>query len=245
MRKSGPMPAKSWTNSPLMACILLAGYRAGGPCLKTRERAARGFTLVEIAIVLGIVAVLSAIVVGAGRWMFRSANVDVAADELAVRLAGLPGSALMDGRDRVFVLLDRGTAPGSRARTFVLTGAPATWRLSDFDPSSSTVPLDEVQLPRTARLLPAAESAAPAPLQEVRFSDSRLLGTCGGVSCFAIRYVADGEVRGEAPAGGDAGAPGFGFVLVDEQDAASARAGAKRRAIVVGFPTGIVKSYAP
>jgi prepilin-type N-terminal cleavage/methylation domain-containing protein len=213
--------------------------------LNIRRRKSGGFTLIEIAVVLGILGILAAIVVGAGRWGLRNANVDAAADELAIRLAGLPGSALMDGQDRVFVLLDRGTGAGSRARSFVLTGAPVSWTLSDFDPSAPSVPVEEVQLPRTTRLLLAGESAAPAPLQQAKLSDARMLSTCGGVSCFAIRFGSDGEVRGEAPAGGDSGAPGFGFILTDEENVSGPEAAAKRRAIVLGFPTGIVKSYVP
>ena len=68
-------------------------------------------------------------------------------------------------------------------------------------------------------------------------------GTCGGAVCFAIRFRASGDVQGELPAGGNANLPGFGFVLGNDMDRQTSAA--KRRAIVVGFPTGIVKAYAP
>ncbi len=71
-----------------------------------------------------------------------------------------------------------------------------------------------------------------------------MLSTCGGVPCFAVRFTGDGEVWGEAPDGGDSGAPGFGFVLADDEDTGTS-AGAKRRGFVLGFPTGVVKSYVP
>ena len=91
--------------------------------------------------------------------------------------------------------------------------------------------------------LATVTSPAPEPLQAVSFLDPAMMGTCRGSRCFALRFRASGEVRGELPAGGNAGRPGFGFVVasnVDEGGAAS-----RRRAIVVGFPTGVVMSYAP
>jgi type II secretion system protein H len=208
------------------------------------QRRDSGFTLVELAVVLAIIAILAALVVVGSRRGLRNANVDTVADEIVVRLAGLPAAALADGRDRVFVLVDRGSTPGSRARAFLLTAPPAGWKLAGFNPAAPGVEFDEVDLPRTTRLLPTGEVNPPAPLESVRLSDARMTSTCGGLPCFALRYGGDGEVRGEAPDGGDSGAPGYGFVLTDEEDMATASA-AKRRAIVVGFPTGIVKNYVP
>ena len=214
--------------------------------METTKRRQAGFTLVELAVVLAIISILAGMTFALTRWQVRNASLDAATDDLVVRLAGLPGSSLTDGQDRVFVFLDR-AADGTPARTYVLTTPGAGWMLSSFDatrPGTGAASFDEVDLPSRSRLLTSAAAAAPAPLQAAMLYDTRMLSTCAGVACFAVRFTGDGEVRGEAPGGGDPGAPGFGFVLADTEDT-GASAGAKRRGIVLGFPTGVVKSYVP
>jgi len=216
-----------------------------GIILTTAMRTRRGFTLIELAVVVAIIAILAALVIGMSYKGSRNANVDAASNDLVIRLAGLPGYALTDGQDRVLVFVDK-TSAGGAPRTFVLTNPPTTWVLSSFNPGSPGLSFTEVDLPDHARLLSIAEAAAPSPYGVVKLYDSRMLATCAGTNCFAIRFGADGEVRGEAPAGGDSGASGFGFVVGDDQDTATnPSAGSRRRGIVVAFPTGAVKSYVP
>lgn len=216
--------------------------------MSTRKARQAGFTLIELMVVVAVIAVLAAMGVAATRWVTRNASVDAASDDLVVQLAGLQGASLSDGRDRVFVLVDRGAGSvATSARTFVLAGPAADWKLSSFDPARPgllVLESSEVELPRRAQLLNKTAVAAPAPLQAASIYDPGMLTTCGGVSCFALRFTADGEVIGEAPDGGNPGVAGFGFVIGDVEDGGSA-AGAKRRGVVVGFPTGVVKSYVP
>lgn len=216
--------------------------------MSTRKARQAGFTLIELMLIVAIIAALAAMGIATTRWVTRNASVDAAGDDLVVRLAGLQGASLSDGRDRIFVFVDRGAgSAGPSARTFVLTGPATGWKLSDFDsnqPALQVAESSEVELPRRARLLNRTAVAAPAPLQAANLYDAGMLTTCGGVSCFALRFTGDGEVNGEAPDGGNPGMAGFGFVIGDVEDGGS-DAGAKRRGVIVGFPTGVVKSYVP
>lgn len=205
----------------------------------------RGFTLMETMVVVAVIGIMAAIAYGYSRAAYRNANVDAAMDEIAEKLAGLRAAAL-DGNERMFVYVDPLGATGGRARALILSAPPPAWTLAGFDPTASSVGAgvdDDVRLPAHVALITTVTGAAPRPLQTVTFLPSSMTATCGGATCFAIRFRANGDVRGELPAGGDAALPGFGFVLGSDMDAETR--GAKRRAIVVGFPTGIVKAYVP
>jgi len=214
-----------------------------------------GFTLIELVVVVAIIAALAAMAFAIPRWRVRNASVDATAAEMVVRLAGLRSTALTDGVDRIFVFADADPSAGRDATTFILTGPAAGWKLESFDPAQPRLNLgaggavDETVLPRNLRRLTTASGFAPRPLHESKLNDSQMLGSCGSVTCFAIRYTGDGEVWGEKPDGSLYGqqppdAPGFGFVLARAEDDGSSPA-AKRRAVVIGFPTGVVKSYSP
>ncbi len=57
----------------------------------------------------------------------------------------------------------------------------------------------------------------------------------------AIRYSRDGEVRAEPPTSTAVAALGAGIAL--GSDVQRANSGADVRAVLVGFPSGIVRSY--
>jgi prepilin-type N-terminal cleavage/methylation domain-containing protein len=204
-----------------------------------------GFTLIELALVVAIVGILAGLAWSVSRAMTRNSHLDGNMEEVALAFGGQRIEAVDAQQDKVVVFVD--AVPGQRAPwLFVLTGPTAAWRLSTFDPanpSAGVTGVDRIDLSELLRLLPAVVPAAPRPFQNVTFFDAKMTTTCGGLTCFAVRYLADGSVRGEAPDGTDPGLAGFGFVVGTDLD--GQMSAAKRRAILVGFPTGITKSYVP
>lgn len=210
-------------------------------------------------VTVAIIGVLAALAFSTSRAAARNVYLHQAATELMVRASGLRSTALSDGQDHLLVVVD---APGNDAsqcgwwssasctRYFILFGPQPGWNLSAFDPSNPAVNanLSEVDyLPRGARLFVAgAYASPPTPFNNVVTFDTRFYGTCAdGSRCFAIRFTMSGTVQAELPAGGTQIAPGFAFVLAS--DASLEGAGGDHRGVVVGFPSGVVKSwpYAP
>ena len=177
----------------------------------------RGFTLIEAAVVMAIIAVLAGIGFFVARSGKANANMASAAYELAIRLTGQRAEALADGLDRVVVLVD---APGTTRRAAAPSTAPpaSATSCSGIRPppgrsTGSTRPARR-STPRSwssARCRPgsgstfAARSAlAGRPFQRVVILDPQLGGACGTPvrPCFAIRFTGDGDVRPVYPGSG-------------------------------------------
>jgi prepilin-type N-terminal cleavage/methylation domain-containing protein len=206
----------------------------------------RGFTLLELMTVVAVIGILATAAYSITRSALKNARLDTSLDELVAQVGSLRAEALTDMNDRLLVLVDAPTSGGAM-RLFVLRGPTAAWTLSAFDPTSSAANVVEVEEDRTlndALQLATVTSAAPAPLQNVTLLDPAMMGSCAGRRCFALRFRSNGDVRGELPSGGNAARPGFGFVISSNLEAEGSTA-AKRRAIVIGFPSGVVKSYVP
>jgi hypothetical protein len=136
-------------------------------------------------------------------------------------------------------------------RYFILSLSPAQagWTLGAFDPANPAAQASLVEvgyLPRGARFYTAAGyQAPPTPFANVAVFDSTVYGTCAsGARCVAARFMTNGTVRAELTAGTTQPA-GLAFVLAS--DAELEGAGGDHRGIVIGLPSGIVKtwSYAP
>jgi prepilin-type N-terminal cleavage/methylation domain-containing protein len=218
-------------------------------------RRPRGFTLIEIVIVLSVVAIVAAAGVMAYTSATRNAQLAGATHELAVRLTGLKARALSEGRDLLLVFADApggdasrcsGTTSATCSRYYILRDPAATWLLSDFDPASPTddveAILEEQLLPRGAHLAFAVTPPAIAPpFNTIAVHDSDLTAVCaGGRACFALRFTARGDVRAEFAAGAPMAKPGYAFLLASELETAAAA----RRGVLVSFPSGIVRSFA-
>ncbi len=216
----------------------------------------RGFTLLELMVVVAIVAVVAALVVWQGRSARRNADLASGAYELALRIGGLKARAMADGREHVLVVADTDTDDGCRqseiycGRIVVLRSPDPTFPTvfqSGWNPDAPTAFGELVddgaaqRVARNARFDLGSPWRPPPPFAGVAAFDGNVLFTCaGGRRCFAIRFLPDGEVRPVIRAGVPIPA-GFAFVLRQIDKASAA---ADRRAIFISFPTGIVKSAA-
>ncbi len=217
-------------------------------------RRPRGFTLLELMVVLVVAGILAALAGSAFRAATRNAGVSSASFDLAMRLAGLRAKAMSEGRDLVLVFVD---APGSDAsqctwlntgpcaRYFVLANPAATFGVAGFSPSSPAANAEYVDveiLPAGVHLDTTATFTPPAPFSSVAVHDTDLTATCasGASKCFAVRFTRRGVV---APVYAGASTPtklGYGFVL--GTDLRTVTSSANRHGIVVSFPAGIVKT---
>lgn len=215
-------------------------------------RAHRGFTLIELMVVVAILAIVATTVVMQGRSARQNAQIADGAYELALRIQGMRGRALADGRDHLLVVVDaqdRAACEHSRlvcARYFhLVTRRGVAFDLAAFDPATPTAMADYDDdwsdfLPRGVRLDLAPTWVFPAPFNTVIPWDPAIRRICrGGRACFALRFTARGEVRPEPmPA---ATPRGFSFVLEPVNRSTGA---AERRAFLVTFPAGIMKTEA-
>ncbi len=230
---------------------------AGLACLPG-VRHARGFTMIEVAVVLAIIAVLAGLgffVARAGR---ANASMASAAYELAIRLTGQRAEALDDGLDHLVVLVD---APGNDStkcgafsdascfRYYVLRNPAAGWQLSAFDPANpggsgtnTAALLEQRSMPTGVRLhLPATGAHPLRPFQTVTIEDGDLKGTCATRTCFAVRFTGGGDVRPVYPTAATPVKTGLALVL--GSNATSETAAGETKGIVIGFPSGIVRTF--
>lgn len=220
-------------------------------------RRQRGFTLIEVAIVIALIAIVTGMAIAGMRAARRNATVGSVSFELVLKLQGLKTTALATQRDHLAVLVagDGGACGMFRSagcvRMFVLTAPAAAWTLGAFTPASPGANLDpnagdvdRIVLPAGVTLDAAAVGmAGRAPFANVSAWDPQLgVGdTCNGLRCVAFRFESDGEVRGEAPDGTVLRKPGNIIALATDLEGQTGAA--EKRAVLVSFPSGIVKSY--
>jgi len=213
----------------------------------------RGFTLIEAAVVMAIIAIL-AVVAGSGLRAARgNATVGSTAFDLVLRLQGLRQQALIEQKRLVAVLVnpEGGTStacgvlnPTKCLRLYVLSEPTAAWTLGTFDPSSpganASVRDNDALATGIALDVDAAGTAAAAPFTEVRQLAGAVTASCSGErTCVAIQFDPTGEVRPEYVGSDRPSLQGIAFGLKSDV----AGPGADRQAVLVSFPTGIVKSF--
>ncbi len=214
-------------------------------------RANRGFTLIELMVVLAIVVIVGGIVVWQGRSARQAADLAGGAYDLTLRLGGVKAKAMADGRDHLLVVLD--TANPSACvqeqnlcgRVVELRNPQPAFALAGFDPDMPLVGVEwvdgaDVFLPRNSQFDLASTWRAPPPFNAVQAWDPAVVATCSaGRRCFAIRFRSNGDVSEFPPAVGARG--GFAFVLKPVQRPSGA---SESRAVFVSFPAGVVKTAA-
>lgn len=214
--------------------------------------------MIEAAVVMAIIAVLAGLGFYVARAGKANASMASAAYELAIRLTGQRAEALDDGFDHLVVMVD---APDNDAsgcgvlssascfRYFVLRNPSAGWKLSDFKPgspagtgTSTAEVLEQRSMPTGVRLHVGAAGGHPLrPFQNVTIHDGALQASCDGRTCFAVRFTGGGDAR---PVYADAATPPrAGLALVLGSNATSETRAGETKGIVIGFPSGIVRTF--
>ena len=214
-------------------------------------RRRRGFTLIEMAVVVAIIAVLAAAGIGIMRAAQRNANLGSATFEFAQRLRGLRFTAMRENQDYVFVFANAVSADACRfgndqcARWWILQ-APSTWGITGFDPSNlsngGAAYVDTGAMPNGVSLDAGLAFVAPAPFTGVTLADTDLTTTCASRACFAIRFTGNGQVLPVRVDPTNTTAKG-GYAFAFTSTLANETRGAEARVVLVSFPTGLVKVF--
>lgn len=231
-------------------------------------RTSRGFTLIELMIVVAVAGILATV---AGSYMAaarRNATVTAAASGIQMRVEQLQYVALSQQTPQLLVVSDVlgndtnncGTLfSGGCARVFHLRGPSASWKLVDFDVDRPATQVDAVEDEdrlgtRIKFHLGARGATLPKPFDAygstLKVFDDDLVGTCKGTTsggnrkCVAFRFLPDGEVTIEFPdptSATTAAKNGHAFALGSELT--GEYRGAQQAGLLVAVPSGITRTF--
>jgi prepilin-type N-terminal cleavage/methylation domain-containing protein len=191
-----------------------------------RPRLPRGFTLVEVSVVLGIIVTLSALGVEALSALKPKSIFANTANDLLVRLREARMEAFSRGASVVVVLQK------AEGRYWVIVDTDGNFDLTTFDPNAPAPSPDRLlgtySLEAPVRVGPSDGWGGPLPAPWGGVPATTACGPCGGGALGAITFLADGS----AVAGG-----ARGTALTLEQP------GLRRRTFVVSALTGSIESF--
>lgn len=226
-----------------------------GPCfVMERMRRGRGFTLIELAVVVAIIGVLTAAALGIMRMAQSNASLGSATFEFVHRLRGLRATAMRENQDYVFVFADSVTADamdcgpfnGNRCARWWVLRTPATWSIASFRPTNvsngGAQYVDTGAMPRGIHLDKTGRAFnVPAPFTGAVLADGDLTTTCEARTCFGFRFAGDGRVLPLFAGVAATAKVGYVFALASELRKESKAA--DQRVVLVAFPAGIVKVF--
>jgi len=215
----------------------------------------RGFTLIEMAVTLVIIAILAAATIATFQARGRNTTVETTALDLVAQAQGLKFRALSEQVDYLWVVASPPANDISRCgmlqagncvRLFILNSPTAAWNVLNFDadaPGVNAALVDSTTLPGGTMLdLGAVGQAPPAPFQNAWVFAPDVTALCkGGRTCVAVRFSATGEVKPEyvAAPGPSVGGAAIGLT----SDLAGVTRAAQHRGVFVSFPSGSVRTW--
>jgi prepilin-type N-terminal cleavage/methylation domain-containing protein len=216
----------------------------------------RGFTLIEMAVVVAIVGVLAALAITSLERSKPRANLSSTSQELHALLRNARLNALATGNPTIVAFFpDFANRRGGVGRVLVLEDAAGTFfvsssptNFSNFDPAGETGETEvllRLDLPRGIALASGAEAPPSfgAPYDRVTVGACSFCAT-GGDARGAIRFDSRGRATFFSTAGAPADAWGASLALSMRARRTTDQLGPGVRLFVITASTGSVKSFA-